>query len=57
MFVKEIIMFNKTRLKRQLNKKIGNMVEKGNILAYIHSDDRKKGETAVEDLLKIYTIE
>lgn len=40
-----------------LNKKIGNMVEKGNILAYIHSDDRKKGETAVEDLLKIFTIE
>lgn len=39
-----------------LNKKVDDQVEKGDILAYIHTNDRVKGEKVVEDLVDIYEI-
>lgn len=39
-----------------LNKKIGDRVEKGNIVAFIHANDKLKAEEAVEKLKKIYKL-
>lgn len=39
-----------------LKKKIGDKIEIGDILAYVHSNDNKKGEEAVENLLSCYKI-
>ena len=39
-----------------LKKKIGDKVNKGDILAYIHANDEEKGKTAVEDLKQSYKI-
>lgn len=40
-----------------LEKKVGETVEKGEVLAYIHSNDEEKGKEAVQRLGKIYEIE
>ena len=37
-----------------INKKIGDKVEAGEIIGYIHADDEKKGQEAVNNLLKCY---
>ena len=37
-----------------LNKKIGDKVNSGNTLAYIHANDEEKGKMAVEDLYSAY---
>lgn len=39
-----------------LNKKIGDKVEVGECLAYIHANDEKKVQGAVENLKKAYKI-
>lgn len=39
------------------NKKIGDKVERGEILAYIHANNEEKGKEAVERLKQIYVIE
>ncbi|GIM27931.1 pyrimidine-nucleoside phosphorylase [Clostridium polyendosporum] len=39
-----------------LNKKRGDKVEVGDVLAFIHANDRDKGKKAVEDLVKSYII-
>lgn len=39
-----------------LNKKLGNQVEKDEVLAYIHANDEEKAKQAVEDLTNIYEI-
>ena len=39
-----------------LNKKIGDKIEKNNIVAYIHANDEKKGEEVVEKVKEIYEI-
>lgn len=39
-----------------IKKKIGDKVNKGDILAYIHANDEEKGKTAVEDLKQSYKI-
>ena len=39
-----------------LNKKVGDKVEKSDIVAYIHSNDEEKGKEAVQRLKKIYII-
>ena len=38
-----------------LTKKVGDKVEKGDVIAYIHANDRKKLENAKERFLKAYT--
>ena len=40
-----------------LIKKIGDKIEKGNTVAYIHANDEKKGKEAVQRLKEIYVIE
>ena len=40
-----------------LIKKIGDKIEKGDIVAYIHANDEKKGKEAVQRLKEIYVIE
>lgn len=40
-----------------LNKKVGDSVEIGDILAYIHCNDKEKQIKAYEDILKIYKID
>lgn len=39
------------------NKKIGDKVERGEILAYIHANNEEKGKEALERLKQIYVIE
>ncbi len=39
-----------------IKKKIGDKVNKGDILAYIHANDEEKGKTAVENLKQSYKI-
>ena len=39
-----------------LEKKIGEKVQKGEILAYIHANDEEKGKTAIEDIKTAYKI-
>ena len=39
-----------------LEKKIGDKVEKGETLAYIHANDEEKGKVAVEDVKEAYRI-
>lgn len=39
-----------------LEKKVGDRVNKGDILAYIHANDTEKGNTAVKDLKQAYKI-
>lgn len=39
-----------------LNKKVGNNVEKGETVAYIHANNEKKAKEAVEKLIKIYNL-
>ncbi len=39
-----------------LEKKVGDFVKKGDILAYMHANDEKKAETAKERFLKAYHI-
>ena len=40
-----------------LNKKVGNKVEKDDIVAYIHANDEEKGKEAVQRLKEMYVIE
>lgn len=40
-----------------LIKKIGDKIEKGDIVAYIHANDEEKGKEAVQRLKEIYVIE
>ena len=40
-----------------LNKKIGDRVNKGETVAYIHANDKEKGEEAVRRLEEIYVVE
>lgn len=40
----------------QLNKKVGERVNKGEIVAYIHSNSKEKAEIAVEKLKNIYNL-
>ena len=40
-----------------LNKKVGDKVNKGNIVAYIHANNKEKGEEAVRRLKEIYVVE
>ena len=40
-----------------LIKKIGDKIEKGDTVAYIHANDEKKGKEAVQRLKEIYVIE
>lgn len=40
-----------------LNKKVGNFVENGEEIAYIHANSMDKAKKAVEQLVKIYEIE
>ena len=40
-----------------LNKKVGDKVEKDDIVAYIHSNDEEKGKEAVQRLKEMYVIE
>jgi pyrimidine-nucleoside phosphorylase len=39
-----------------IEKKVGDRVNKGDILAYIHANDTEKGNTAVKDLKQAYKI-
>ena len=39
-----------------LEKKIGEKVQKGEILSYIHANDEEKGKTAIEDIKTAYKI-
>lgn len=39
-----------------LNKKISDKVQEGEVLAYIHANDKQKGKAAVAELLKAYKI-
>ncbi len=39
-----------------LNKKSSDKVKKGDILAFIYSNDEEKGNQAVEDLQEVYEI-
>lgn len=39
-----------------INKKIGDRVEKGDILAYVHANSEEKGNTAVNEVQKAYSI-
>ena len=39
-----------------IEKKVGDRVNKGDILAYIHANDAEKGNTAVKDLKQAYKI-
>ncbi len=39
-----------------LNEKVGNLVQKGDVIGYIHSNDREKGIKAVEKMSKIIEI-
>ena len=39
-----------------LNKKIGDKVKRGEIVAYIHANDEKKAKEAVEKLKNIYIV-
>ena len=39
-----------------LNKKIGDKVEAGEVLAYVHANNKEKGEAAVQEVQKAYTI-
>lgn len=39
-----------------MNKKIGDMIKKGEIIAYIHANDEIKGQEAVQKLLNNYEI-
>lgn len=39
-----------------IEKKVGDRVKKGDILAYIHANDTEKGNTAVKDLKQAYKI-
>ena len=41
----------------ELNKKVGNNVEIGDILAYIHGNNEELTEKAVIDLRNVYEIE
>lgn len=40
-----------------LNKKVGDKVNKGDIVAYIHANNKEKGEEAVRRLKEIYVVE
>lgn len=40
-----------------LNKKRGDKVEKGDTIAYVHGNDKAKGEKAVKDIINNYVIE
>ena len=40
-----------------LNKKVGDKVKKGEIVAYIHANNKEKGEEAVRRLNEIYVVE
>ena len=40
-----------------LNKKVGDKVEKEDIVAYIHANDKDKAEEAVRRLKEIYVVE
>lgn len=40
-----------------LNKKVGDKVKKGEIVAYIHANNKEKGEEAVRRLKEIYVVE
>lgn len=40
----------------ELTKKVGDIVNKGDILAYIYANDKEKGQKSVQDLLNIYSI-
>jgi pyrimidine-nucleoside phosphorylase len=40
-----------------LNKKRGDKVEKGDVIAYVHANDEQKGKKASEDILNNYIIE
>jgi len=40
-----------------LEKKVGNKVKEGEILAYIHANDKEKSEEAIKKLEEIYVIE
>ena len=39
-----------------LNKKISDIVKKGDILAFIYANDEEKGNQAVEELSEVYQI-
>ncbi len=39
-----------------LNKKIGDNVEKGETVAYIHANNEERAREAVEKLIKIYNV-
>ena len=39
------------------NKKVGDKVEKDDIVAYIHANDEEKAKEAVERLREIYVVE
>ncbi|CBZ03669.1 pyrimidine-nucleoside phosphorylase [Clostridium botulinum H04402 065] len=40
-----------------MNKKRSDKVKKGDIIAYIHANDKIKGEKAAKDILNNYVIE
>lgn len=40
-----------------LNKKRGDKVQKGDVIAYVHTNDEQKGKKASEDILNNYVIE
>ena len=39
-----------------LNKKVGDFVEKNEIIGYIHANDKEKAELGVKDVIKTYII-
>jgi pyrimidine-nucleoside phosphorylase len=39
-----------------LNKKRGDIIKKGDIIAYVHGNDELKSQKAVEDVLKNYNV-
>ena len=39
-----------------LNKKIADKVLKGEVLAFVHANDKEKGQEAAEELKNIYKI-
>lgn len=39
-----------------LKKKIGDHIQKGEVLAYVHSNDQEKGEVAIQELKQAYEI-
>lgn len=41
----------------ELNKKIGDKVEKGDVLAVVHANKEEKGKEAVKEILKAYMVE